>query len=44
MIALPAGAQADKVKAELEDGVLMISLPVKKLEKKPRPVHVVVRA
>jgi len=39
-IDLPEGAKTDGVKAELQDGVLKVSVPVPKDEKTPRPVPI----
>lgn len=38
-IALPEGARADQVKAELRDGVLIVSVPVPEAEKKQAPLE-----
>lgn len=38
-IALPEGARADQVKAELQDGVLTVSVPVPQAEKKHAPIE-----
>ena len=39
-IELPEGAKTDQVKAELQDGVLTVSLPVPKTGRKSRPVSI----
>lgn len=39
-ISLPDGAKADQIKAELQDGVLKVSVPVPQAEKKSRQVPV----
>lgn len=39
-VPLPEGAKADQVKAELRDGVLKVSVPVAKPEKKSRQVAI----
>jgi HSP20 family protein len=40
-IPLPAGAQSDKVSADFVNGVLQVSIPVTRVESKPReiPIH-----
>lgn len=38
-IALPEGARADQVKAELRDGVLTVSVPVPEAEKNQAPLE-----
>jgi hypothetical protein len=37
-IALPEGARADQVKAELQDGVLTVSVPVAEIPKDQTPL------
>lgn len=39
-VPLPEGAKTDQVKAELQDGLLKISVPVPQAEKKPRQVQI----
>jgi HSP20 family protein len=43
-VALPDGAKMDQVKAELQDGLLKISVPVRQSEKKSREVPIETRA
>lgn len=43
-IPLPEGAKMDQVKAELQDGVLKVSVPVPVAEKKSRPVPIETKA
>lgn len=43
-IALPEGAKTDQVKAEMQDGILKVSLPVPHTEKKPRQVPIEAKA
>jgi len=43
-IALPEGAKTDQVKAELQDGVLKVSVPVPQAEKKSRQIPVETKA
>ena len=39
-IPLPEGAKTDQIKAELQDGILKVSLPVPQAEKQPRQVPI----
>jgi len=43
-ISLPEGAKTDQIKAELEDGVLKVSMPVPMTEKKSRQVTIETKA
>lgn len=43
-IALPEGAKMDQVKAELQDGLLKVSVPVPQAEKKSRQVPIETKA
>jgi HSP20 family protein len=43
-VPLPEGAKTDQVKAELQDGILKVSVPVPQAEKKSRQVPIETKA